>query len=429
MAAASTPVSNQSGPLTIDQAAAIAEHNAFAIRLASSNVELSRQRVAEARGALGPKLGVGATYTRFGQETTSNFGGQSVVIQPIDTKTANASVTMPIDLAGNLSRQVRASQANLKASQENVKSSVNDTRLAAKQAFLAVLRSQAFVGVQEQALKDAQGRLEQAQKQNRVGETATIDVQRFAAQVAQSNADLLIAQQSLQQSKNVFNLTLARPIETPVELVDINDLPMVPGDADTLVKAGQSSRPEVRSLQDTIEALGLTARATEATLNPSLQVTVTHLRNLEPSGFSATGQTTTGVLALNIPIFDSGVTRARVKEVRQQQVQAKIQLEQVQLGISQEVRTALSNLSNAKSRLDNARTQVDVTQEVFRISQIRQTAGEGTYVEVIDAETQLTTARNGLVNARYDYLTAYSQLQRAIGADSLGTAATTGGGK
>jgi outer membrane protein TolC len=62
---------------------------------------------------------------------------------------------------------------------------------------------------------------------------------------------------------------------------------------------------------------------------------------------------------------------------------------------------------------------VALAQEVFRLAQVRRDAGEGTYVEIIDAETDLTRARNGLVSARYDYLTAYAQLQRALGRDDV----------
>ncbi len=429
MAAAQTPAGTAQGPLTIDEAAAIAEQNAFATRISESNVEKNRQIVSENKGALGPKVTVNGTYTRFAKEISTQFSPTSppIVIQPIDTKTLSATASIPIDIMGNMHRLVSASQATLRASQNTLLATRSDQRLAAKQAFLAVLRAQATVGVQNQALIDAQERLSQAQKELAAGTVAPVDEKRFEAQVAQAKSDLITAQNALDLAKQTFNQTLARPIETPVDLVEPAALPIVPSNVPGLVETGQKQRPEVRSLQATIESLADIRRATEAGMNPSLTFSLNNQRNLDATGFTASAETTTGVLALSIPIFDSGVTRDRVKAARQDELQAKIQLEQLELGISEEVRAAVTNLSSASSRLDNARQQVALAEEVYRLSKIRQDAGEGTYVEVIDAETQLTQARNSLVSARYDYLTAYSQLQRAIGSDDVGAAQAAGG--
>lgn len=427
----------QSGPLTIDQAVAIAEHNAFAVRLQASNVEKSRQRVSEARGNMGPKLNLGATYTRYDDSLTTQFaaGQPPIVIQPIDQQIGTLSVQVPLDISGNLGRQVRAAESNFRASQQTLRASLNDTRLNARLAYLGVLRTAALVGVQEQAVRDANERLNQGKLLLAGEQVARVDVTRLEAAVAQAKSDLLLAQNNLQIAKNAFNQALARPIETPVELVDISALPVVPTDAAALVKNGQDNRPEVLAWRETLRALANITRATEASMNPSLSAGVTMQKNLDPAGLSARSQQTTGNLTLNVPLFDSGVTRARVKQARQDEEQARINLEQVQLVISQDVRNALSNLAGALARLENAQQQVRLAEEVFRLAQIRQQAAEGTYVEVVDAETSLTQARNGLVSARYDYLQAYSQLQRSIGTDNVtdagegtGTPSPSGGG-
>ena len=48
---------------------------------------------------------------------------------------------------------------------------------------------------------------------------------------------------------------------------------------------------------------------------------------------------------------------------------------------------------------------------------LRDKVGEGIALQVVDAQTELTRARNGLISARYDYLKAYAALQRAVGTD------------
>ncbi|RYE98947.1 MAG: TolC family protein, partial [Oxalobacteraceae bacterium] len=99
----------------------------------------------------------------------------------------------------------------------------------------------------------------------------------------------------------------------------------------------------------------------------------------------------------------------------------RITLDQTRLSISQEVRTALSGLRTAEARLATATAQVGFATEVERLARIRRDAGEATFLEVVDAQTQLVIARNAEVTARYDYLASFADLQRAVGRDDVAT--------
>ncbi len=406
--------------MTMDQAVLIAERNAFAVRLQKTSVEKNRQAIFAALAALGPTVGINPIYTNFGTETAVSFGaGQPpVIVSPPYSFTLSGSINFPIDLSGNQTRLVGAAKAQFEGAKRSLEASFNDARLNARTAFLTVLRDQALVVVAQESLKDAQGRLDQAKLEFDQQQIAKIDVDRFDAQVAQANSDLLNAQNNLHLADHAFNDTLAQPIETPVDLVDVSDVPAIPDNEDALSNNAQQHRPEARAQVDQIRALALIRRADEGGLNPSLSMGLGYSNNLEPGAFSSSASTTFTV-NLNIPIFDSGATRARVKEARQDEEAAKITLQQTQLEISQEVHDSFANLSSAQARLTNAQRQVSLAEEVFRLAQVRQSAGEGTYVEVIDAESSLATARNGLVSAKYDYFQGYSQLQHAVGNDNV----------
>lgn len=420
-----------SGPITLDDAVAIAQRNAFSVRLQQSRVEQSRQAVIGSEAALGPKVNAAVAYTRYGKETTAKFGATPIVISPLESKTITTSLSLPLDIAGNSHRLVRASEAQLRASRQSLNSTLNDARQNARSAYFTVLRAQAYVGVAKQALSDAEARLKQAQQQFAQQQVAAVDVQRFEAQVASSQADLISAENQLRLAQMSLNQVLARPIESSVEVVDVVSLPNEAVDADSLATIAQGRRPELLAIQENLTALANIRRAQEATLNPSLSLSVANVRNIDAKGLSAQDQTNSLSLALNIPIFDMGATRAKVKQARQDEEQAKIQLEQARLGVSIELRSAATNLTSARARYENAVKQVALAEEVFRLARVRQDAGEGTYIEVIDAETSLTAARNSLVSARYDILVAYAQLQRALGSDDIpgATGATPQGGK
>lgn len=408
--------------LTLDEALSIAVDQAFTIRTADSNILKAGEIVRENQAAQGIRLNGSATYLRYGFEQTASIGGQNVVFQPLDTTSVGATLGYTVDLSGNTRRLVNAARKRTDAAKISRFSTVNDVRLAVRKAYYGVLRAKSLVTVQEQALANIIARVDQTQKQFNADSVAKIDLERYQAQQASTEADLISARNSLQIAKQQLNQAIARPIESSFDTVDVATIPSTSVDTDTLVKAGQSVRPEVKSLKTTIQAQSLTKRATLQTLEPSLNFQIAHSRTLDPAGLNPQNESTTTTLSLAIPFWDSGLTKARVKQVDQDIRQSQINLEQTQLSISQEVRTAVATYKTAQARMESGTRQVALAREVARLARIRRDAGEGTVLEIIDAETSLTQAENALINSRYDMLAAYADLQRAVGNDDINAA-------
>src|SRR5689334_13848244 len=106
----------QTPKLSLEEALRIAEQNAFGVRLAESEVERTRQRVAEAKGRTGPQARVDTTYTRNEKEVRSG----STVISPLDTTQSQFIISMPLDVTGVLKKGVRASSAAIMVAKENL---------------------------------------------------------------------------------------------------------------------------------------------------------------------------------------------------------------------------------------------------------------------------------------------------------------------
>ncbi len=407
------------GPvLSVDDAVAIAMNNAFSVQTAKSKYEQTRQQVNEAKAGLGPKVSLGANYTRFDRSISAVLAPDTPAVTelPIGQRQTSATLTWPIDISGNVSRGVRAAKATLSASNENINTVKNDLKRDVRHSYFQVAQAKEQVEVNTIALKDQQDRLKNTQQQFDAGVLAKVDVLRQQVQVSQAQSNLITAQNALDLAHEAFNNTIGRAVETPFDVQPSENLPAVSGDNQTFVATAQSNRPELKALRQTAIALGEVTKAEERSLQPSLNLSVSATHNYDP-GFSGQTSQTVGVAALTLPIFDSGVTRARVKQDRQVQEQNRIQTAQVSLGISLEVRQARTNLDNAKSRVDVAVAQVASAEETYRLAVVRLNAGQGILLEVIDAESDLTRARTGLVTARYDYMTAYSDLQRAVGSD------------
>ncbi|MBS1719708.1 MAG: TolC family protein [Armatimonadetes bacterium] len=414
----------QTPPMTIDQAADLAVERAFAVRLAKTGVDKARWAVVERKSALGPTLSGSAQYLRFQKANIINLGGNPVVAQPIDQRTLSAAFSLPIDISGRIRTGADAARESLLSQQAQLDAQKLAVRLQARQAFLAVLRAQAGQKVAEQAVADATENLRIQQERLKAGDTARVFVIRAEAQLEAAKSDLITAGNNVALSKEFFNNVLAMPIETPVEFADITELPTLGESPEDAVKMASDSRPEVRSLERSLKSLDLLKRSEELALRPILALSLNYQTLLGQIGAFAQRQQVTGSLNLNWTVFDNGITRARVRQVDQDREALKIQLEQVKLGISLEVRQAWTNFMNAEARIKTTKKQVELAEENYRIATVRLKAGEGIQLEVTDAQLTLTQARIGFVNAKYDLLTANAELLRATGRDQVPSAPT-----
>jgi outer membrane protein TolC len=351
-----------------------------------------------------------------------NLGGATVVFQPYATTNFNGSLSWPIDIFGIQRKIIDANKAAFEASKLTLLANLNDTHLNVRTAFLSLLRAKAVLQVQEQALKNAKERKLQGDQLLKGGQVAPVDVLRLDTQVAQSETDLISARNNVLLAQNSLNQVLARPIDTPVDVVDTEGLPAVGIPVEQLSAAANVVRPEARAFSDQIEAANRLISVANSGLTPSLSVGLNQSRVLDGRAFGQQSQQTTGTLTLSVPIFDSGITRAKVRQAQQDLETLKVQYEQFLLSVSAEVRSAITNYENSKKKLDAAKHQLELATEVYRISKIRRDAGEGTTLEIVDAQTQLVTAQNGEIQARYDVWTSFAQLQRAIGSDDIDAA-------
>lgn len=408
--------------LTIDQAILIAAQNSFAIKNADATVRSNEQKVREAKGALGPRIATNYNYLRFGQPQRGNIGGQEITFVPIDTNTWTTQLTMPLDIIGFYKKNEKGALAGVEASRNTRTAAENDLRQSVRKAYLQALRAKNLVRVAEQGQLNIQTQVDVATKKLRDGAIARIDLERLKAQKASADSDLLNAQNNYQVAKQVLNLQLARPIETEFDVADVKAPTKPEMQLEKLVNLGQQTRPEIYSFSNTVKALDAAKTIAGQGLLPTLNLSIQNQQALDPEGLNPQREVNTTSLALAIPIYDSGIARAKKAQTEEQIYQTIQQLAQIRLGISQEVRTALTTIENASARRTAANEQLRLATEVARIARVRRDAGEGTVLEIIDAETTLVNARNAVINAEFDFYAAHADLQHAIGADDIDAA-------
>jgi outer membrane protein TolC len=392
----------QTGPMTLAQAIGIALQNSFSVHRAESAIAKTRGQVNEGYGRMRPTVSGSLTYTRYDEASTASFPGhdsqgnsitQSIMIQPISTRTATLLLTQPVDIAGLQRIGVHAAKAVEAASRQGLVAQTSVIAQNTKLAFFDVLRTSSAVEIAETALKNSEERQRLAEAQVTAGSASKIDVLRAKTQVAQNTQLVTGAKHTVELAKAAFNDVLGRDVSLPVELVAVKDLPPVGKSLEQLTQKAIGTRSEIAQLASLVKANQDAVRLQQRGNWPAFN--------------------------LSVPIYQGGITKARVDQAKADLETAKTNLDEAKLGVTLEVKQALTLVLDAGERLNTAEAALAEAEEALRLAQLRYKNGIAIELEVSDAELALTQAQTNALNARYDYLQAYSRLQKAVGSEEL----------
>jgi outer membrane protein TolC len=114
-------------------------------------------------------------------------------------------------------------------------------------------------------------------------------------------------------------------------------------------------------------------------------------------------------------IFDGLLTHGKVVQAKALYQKSKTAVDEKSRQIELEVRTTYSDFIGAQEVLESQKTVQAEAEESLREAYARASAGTGTQLDVLDAETSLTQSRSTQVQALHDYDAARARFERAIG--------------
>ncbi|HEV7784792.1 MAG TPA: TolC family protein, partial [Thermoanaerobaculia bacterium] len=177
--------------------------------------------------------------------------------------------------------------------------------------------------------------------------------------------------------------------------------------------AAKQGRPELTLLDQRLRTAALTIEAAQAEKYPTVAAQAqgiesgNRVRDLDWSRSIGA--------VVNVPLFTGHRIEARVSEARSQQRQLLIQKKDTERQIEQEVRQALLNWENARSRVELADQSVKLAEDELEQASDRFKAGVAPSIEVDNAQTSLSAARDTRIDALADESQARYDLSRATG--------------
>lgn len=289
-------------------------------------------------------------------------------------------------------------------------------KLTAISDYYTLIMYRNLVDVAQQSVRDYDGHVTNVQAQYNVGLVASSDVLAARTNLADAQTTLITRQNSADVAETDLNIVIGYPVSTSIETAD-KEMRYLPYNVTleqakayallhraTLVKSAM----DVKSAEESVKQAKAGYLPTVSLTAGKNYASDDNYRGTSNNGWSV------GANA-SLDIWDGGSTRNTIK-VREAQLESAKEANLAAVdGVLHEVQSAYLNLRAAEQTISSTKVAVEEGQESFRIASLRYRAGVGSNLDVLDAETSLTTARNNYVQALYNYNIYVATLEQAVG--------------
>ena len=120
-------------------------------------------------------------------------------------------------------------------------------------------------------------------------------------------------------------------------------------------------------------------------------------------------------MRLSYNLFAGGLTRAKVPEARQRQIELEKLLEELVLSATSDIRSSAALVATAQSQVALQRKNVDLVERTRDLVEKEYNAGQGSLVRLNEAQRDLTTAQSNLALALVGLRQAWVELETRTG--------------
>ncbi|MHB9132589.1 MAG: TolC family protein [Armatimonadota bacterium] len=384
------------------------------IKAASGEIDLSKARVEEAKAHGRPQVTAQAGRLQLADDPSFTVAGMgSLVFGKADNNFANVAMTWPLYTSGMIENMVKASRQGVEASLQGYKRTRQEIAAEAAVAYYQALSAGQMIEVMQQQIATLKEAVRISTALHGQGMVAKLDVLR-------PTSDLAAAQTTLTQTENGYQLALTNlrrimnlPADTVLTLKPTESPVAVPADVKVAIQQALVQRPEVKQLSAYQNATRAQEAAASAGSKPRVGVQAQYDIK-RPTTYPEYGDWSVAV-ALEVPLFDGGISRARSNQAKAQLKQLQAREEALHQGITMQVTSAVLSLQAAQQRVLSATDALTTAQEAYRMAETSYKNQVVPMVDVLAAQTALTNARVQRELAAFDLQTAQIQLHLALG--------------
>ena len=414
-------------PLTRDQCLDLALTWNASLLKGRQDIQESHGISLQQNSARLPRLGATGVYNKIdeGKIEKVAFAPGTAPVAFANDQNWNATITasQPLFAGGKLRSAARSSKLTKEAALANYQTLVATTLLDVRVAYDDVLLATEQIAVQEASIKLLEQELADTRRRFDAGTVPRFNVLRAEVELANSKPRLIRARNALRIARNnlavLLGFNVPRGADQDIPLQTADKLVAVPSDVglQDALAAAIANRPELAALRTAEKLRDEEVIQARADYYPELAAVAGYgwqSKNFNRDLSSPLDGWNVGA-QLSWNFWDAGLTKGKVQAAKARRTKAHIDVDDTARRIELEVRTAHSNLIEAREVLESQSKVIEQAEEALRLSVARSDAGTGTQLDVLSAQTALTEARNTYSVALRDFSVARARLDRAMG--------------
>ena len=396
------------------------------LRVAAANIAAARAQYRIQRAARFPQVNAGSGATR------SDSGGNNNQINngPRSSYSANVGINaFEIDLFGRLASLSRAEQNRYFATEAAARA----TRLTLvgdiADAWLAYGADASLLAISRDTAANAERSVGLTRARLQGGIAPRSDLRQAEQILETAHAGIALQTTALAQDINALQLLVGGPIDPALLPQSIEEAAATIG----VLPAGLDSRillrrPDVVQAEYELRAANAEIGAARAALFPTISLTglLGFASNTLSSLFEGGAFAWSAGGSANYPIFRVGAGRAGVALREAQRDAAVASYERAIQSAFREVSDALARRGTIEAQVTANERQVTAASDTFTLTDARYRGGIDSFLQSLDAQRSLYSARQSLANVRLIGASNRVALYRALGGDALLTVTDRG---
>lgn len=296
-----------------------------------------------------------------------------------------------------------------------------DVALQVIAAYYTLVESRRELEVLRQALEASREHLRLARERKRLGAASKVDVAKARVSVGEDRMQVEYQLRAVAKARVDLNLAMGRPAG---DALDVADVRPEQGEIPAPGKQEVGDNARLRALKVAREVAALDVSMARADHWPQVAGMVSYSRT-DPQFYKVYSSfdqlyRLTFMLTVSFPIFDGFATSSRIEQAEVAAARVRLERDRVALELQGDLVRARSDLRHlaevAAVEDDNIRAaeqQLDFAEESYRL-------GQGTALELRDAQLAVTRARIASVKTRFEIMIALAVYHHAWG-DLLAT--------
>ena len=387
-----------------------------------ARVQQARAVAAGAGAALLPSADLNASATYERQSTRGAFGSVASNVpgysRGIHDYSVGPAASWEIDLFGGLRRAASAARAEAEAAEADQAGTRVMVAADAADAYLQVRGYQSRLAVAQQQIADDDHLLHLVHERYDAGAATGREIAQAEALLKQAKASVPPLAIGLEQQLNRLDVLMgAQPGTYAQELSQAREIPSVPS-----VPTNNEPTEMLRRRPDIIAAERRLAAANErigaaiSDYYPKFSLSgALGFETISNHLFSNQAFQPVGGGAIRWRLFDFGKIDAEVARAKGSNAEALAVYRQSVLKAAQDVEDSLIELAQTQLRVNEVEDQVNSLVRARDLSEQAYRAGSITLTDVLDADSQLLTARDEADSSRADAARAAVGVYRALG--------------